>query len=92
MGFLEFEGIPKDAAIAQLKTVQFSDLLDRSEKEMDNLMSACEHYGFFYLDLTCKESGNMFKDLEDLRVLMEDWFKQPVVSKLKTPTISNAHG
>jgi isopenicillin N synthase-like dioxygenase len=59
---------------------------------MDNLMSACEHYGFFYLDLTSKEAGNMMQDLEDLRSLMKVWFKQPVSSKMETPTISNAHG
>ena len=92
MHFLDIEGIPKGAAVAQLQTIRFSDLLDRSEHEMDNLMSACEHYGFFYLDLTCRESANMFQDLDDLRLLMGDWFKQPLVSKLKTPTISNAHG
>jgi isopenicillin N synthase-like dioxygenase len=92
MPFLDIEGIPKGAAVAQLKTIRFSELLDRSETEMENLISACEHYGFFYLDLTSKEAGNMMQDLEDLRILMNDWFKQPVASKMKTPTISNAHG
>jgi hypothetical protein len=55
MVFIKFEGIPKDAAIAQLKVVKFSDLLDRSEKEVNNLMSTCEHYGFFYLDFTSRK-------------------------------------
>jgi hypothetical protein len=49
---IKSEGIPKDAAIAQSKAVKFSDLLDRSENEIDNLMSACEHYGFFHLNFT----------------------------------------
>lgn len=92
MPFLNIEGIPNGAAVAQLKTIRFSELLDRSETEMENLVSACEHYGFFYLDLTSKEAGNMMKDLEDLRILMKDWFKQSVKSKMNTPTISNAHG
>ncbi|EMD94524.1 hypothetical protein COCC4DRAFT_148663 [Bipolaris maydis ATCC 48331] len=92
MPFLDIEGIPKGAAVAQLKTIKFSELLDRSESEMENLISACEHYGFFYLDLTSNEAGNMMQDLKDLRILMKDWFKQPVSTKMKTPTISNAHG
>jgi hypothetical protein len=52
MGFIESEGIPKDPAIAQLKAVKFSDLLDRSGNEIENMMSACEHYVFFYLNFT----------------------------------------
>ncbi|KAJ8118887.1 hypothetical protein OPT61_g232 [Boeremia exigua] len=92
MPFIDIEGIPKGAAVAQLKTISFSELIDRNEQEMSKLMSACEHYGFFYLDLTSVGASNMMKDLDDLRVLMGDWFKQPVTSKLKTPTISNSHG
>jgi hypothetical protein len=41
--FIKLEGIPKDAAIPQLKAVKFSNLLDRGENEIENLMSACEH-------------------------------------------------
>jgi hypothetical protein len=52
MVFIKFEDFPKDAAIAPLKAVRFSDLLGKSKNEIDNLMSACEHYGFFYLNFT----------------------------------------
>ena len=65
MPFLDLKGIQKRAAVAQLKTTKLSELLDRSKTEMDNLMPACEHFGFCHLDLTFKEAGNMMQDLED---------------------------
>jgi hypothetical protein len=55
MNLIKFEGIPKDAAVAQLKAVKFSDLLDRSENEIDNLISACEQYEFFDFNFTSRK-------------------------------------
>jgi isopenicillin N synthase-like dioxygenase len=84
---IEFDKTP----LANLKTIKFSQLVDGNEAVLKELTTACEHHGFFYLDLTDKGSGKMFRDLSKLRIIMKDWFAQPLSSKLKTESISLSH-
>ena len=56
------------------------------------MLSACEDHGFFYLDLRDWESGKVLLKLEETWRIMKPWFDQPLAEKLKTETISNAHG
>lgn len=90
--FLEIDGISTKAKIAQLKTVRFWKLVEGDAVEMSKLMSACEHYGFFYLDLNSEDCSDMLRDLEGLQALMKDWFKKSQAEKLETVTVSHAHG
>ena len=77
---------------ADLYTVKFDNLFDRDEQELDTLLKACERDGFFYLDLQGSGSGNLWKDLDRVSEITKRWFAQPVQVKLKTPTVSLAHG
>ncbi|EEU34671.1 uncharacterized protein NECHADRAFT_44650 [Fusarium vanettenii 77-13-4] len=77
---------------ANLHVLSFSRLLNGDKSELANLLSACEHHGFFYLDLRDWESGRMLQSLEASWRIMKPWFDQPLVDKLKTETISDAHG
>ena len=78
--------------IADLCTVKFHNLFDRDEQELETLLKACERDGFFYLDLQGSGSGTLWKDLDRVGEITKRWFAQPVEDKLKTPTISLAHG
>ena len=78
--------------IAKLRTIPFSALFKRDEKELVNLLQACEQEGFFYLDLCDNGSRKMLGDLGEISGIMKDWFAQPLESKLKTETVSNVHG
>jgi isopenicillin N synthase-like dioxygenase len=77
---------------ANLHVLDFYSLLSGDKIELANLLSACEDYGFFYLDLRNWESGTMLQNLEALWPIMMQWFGQPFEEKLKTETISDAHG
>ncbi|KAF5552230.1 gibberellin 20-oxidase [Fusarium napiforme] len=77
---------------ANLFTVKFNNLFDRDSKELDTLLQACERDGFFYLDLQDSCSAKLWRDLDRVSELAKRWFSQPVEDKLKTPTVSLAHG
>ena len=77
---------------ANLPILGFSPLLNGDKSELANLLSACEEHGFFYLDLRDWESGRMLQTLEATWRIMKQWFDQPLAEKLKTETISDAHG
>ena len=77
---------------ANLQNIDFSLLIIRDENELAKLVNACEHEGFFYLNLVGKGSNKMFRDLERLNEIMRDWFAQPLTEKTRMETISNAHG
>ena len=77
---------------ANLHVLSFSSLLNGDKSELANLLSACEDHGFFYLDLRDWESRRMLQQLEATWRIMKQWFDQPLGEKLKTETISDAHG
>lgn len=77
---------------ANLHTLRFSSLKDGDKGELADLLSACEEYGFFYLDLRGWESGAVLQNLDATWQVMKPWFSQPLELKLKTETISDAHG
>lgn len=77
---------------ANLPVLRFTSLLEEDKSELANLLSACEVHGFFYLDLRDWESGKVIQKLEETWRIMKPWFDQPLEEKLKTETISNAHG
>ncbi|KAF5538659.1 2og-fe oxygenase family [Fusarium mexicanum] len=77
---------------ANLFTVKFSNLFDRDSEELDTLLQACERDGFFYLDLQDSCSAKLWRDLDRVSEIAKRWFSQPVEDKLKTPTVSLAHG
>lgn len=77
---------------ANLHILNFSSLLNGDKSELAKLLSACENYGFFYLDLRDWESGTMLQSLEATWRIMKQWFNKPLEEKLKTETISDAHG
>jgi isopenicillin N synthase-like dioxygenase len=77
---------------ANLYTVVFKNLFDKDSKELETLLKACERDGFFYLDLQNSSSAKLWRDLERVSEIAKHWFSQPVEVKLKTPTVSLAHG
>ncbi|OAQ66231.1 2og-fe oxygenase family protein [Pochonia chlamydosporia 170] len=77
---------------ADLYTIKFDNLFDRDEEELKTLLKACERDGFFYLDLQGMGSEKLWKDLNEVGQITQEWFAQPREVKLKTPTVSLAHG
>jgi isopenicillin N synthase-like dioxygenase len=77
---------------AYFHTLSFSSLLDRDERELAILLTACENDGFFYLDLRDWESGSMLHNLQQAGQITKQWFDQPLDRKLETETLSDSHG
>jgi isopenicillin N synthase-like dioxygenase len=77
---------------AELYTIKFDNLFGRDMKELQNLVGACERDGFFYLDLQGVGSERFWEDLDQVGEITRHWFDQPQAVKMKTPTLSLAHG
>lgn len=77
---------------ANLHTLNFVSLLNKDEKSLSTLLSVCDNYGFFYLDLRNYDSGTMLKNYETAGQVVKKWVNQPLEEKLKTETISDSHG
>ncbi|KIL87875.1 2og-fe oxygenase family protein [Fusarium avenaceum] len=77
---------------ADLHVLNFCSLQRGDDSEKANLLAACEEHGFFYLDLRDWEFGEILDNLEEIWNIMKKWFDQPLQEKLKTETISDAHG
>ena len=77
---------------ANLHTLKFSSLLEGDQDQLANLLSACENDGFFYLDVRNWKDGAMVWNLDATGRIMKEWFEQPLDEKLKTETLSDAHG
>ncbi|KAJ5898822.1 hypothetical protein N7495_003566 [Penicillium taxi] len=82
----------KDVPTAELSTIRFINLFDKDKSELRKLIAACENDGFFYLDLESSGSEKFWADLYEIDSITKKWFSQSTDVKLKTPTVSLAHG
>lgn len=80
------------APLAELRTINFAKLMDRSSDEMAKLVLACQEVGFFYLDLTFGGASDMLQNHDELLDIMKAWFFQDLETKLATETVSASHG
>ncbi|KAF1955101.1 Clavaminate synthase-like protein [Byssothecium circinans] len=92
MAIQQINGIAATDKVASLQTINFAKVLDDNDAETQKMIAACEHYGFFYLDLNQDGGREMLKNLEYLRSVMFDWFNQSLPTKMETITHSYAHG
>ncbi|KAH7026710.1 uncharacterized protein B0I36DRAFT_366237 [Microdochium trichocladiopsis] len=83
---------PQAPEKAHLHTLKFSSVIEGQAGTLATLVEACERDGFFYLDLSGWDSGDMLTSLQAAGALMKEWFKQPLDKKMATETISDAHG
>ncbi|KAF5516746.1 hypothetical protein CGCS363_v000220 [Colletotrichum siamense] len=74
----------RDVPKADLRTIKFESLFDKDHDSLEALIKACETDGFFYQDLQATGSEKFWKDLKEIDESTE--------VKLKTPTVSLAHG
>lgn len=79
-------------ALAALRTIDFSRLMDRNPVEMTKLILACQEVGFFYLNLNSPGCEGLLSNLENVTEHMKQWFNQDRITKMKTVTVSNSHG
>ncbi|KAJ0330971.1 hypothetical protein COL922a_012172 [Colletotrichum nupharicola] len=82
----------RDVPNADLRTIKFESLFDKDHDSLEALIKACETDGFFYLDLQATGSEKFWKDLKEIDEVAKNWFSQSTEVKLKTPTVSLAHG
>ena len=94
--FSSTNGIPiageDPSSIARLAILSLTRLLARDPVELAELLSSCENVGFFYLDLRDWEAGDAVRKFDETNSIMKEWFEQSVQEKLKTETLSDAHG
>ena len=77
---------------ADFASLNFVKLLEKDPSELSRLLSACEKDGFFYLNLEDWNFGRMLQEHDATHTIMKEWFRQPDEEKLRTETISDAHG
>ncbi|KAJ1332955.1 L-glutamate 3(R)-hydroxylase [Microdochium nivale] len=82
----------KDVPKADLLTIDFARLFDKDPEEVAKLVHACERDGFFYIDLQNQSASNFWDDLFRVDEITREWFALPQEVKLRTPTVSLAHG
>lgn len=86
------QSIENPSPVATLTILSFAKLLARDHVELAKLLSSCEDSGFFYLDLRDWEAGELIRKFDTTNSIMKGWFEQSDEEKLKTETLSDAHG
>jgi isopenicillin N synthase-like dioxygenase len=81
-----------DPSIAALETIDFSLLAVKDVDEIDKLLKSCESDGFFYLNLEKGPAHQILVDLQAILRVMEEYFAQPLETKMKDDRRSNTHG
>lgn len=77
-----FPGFPPDVSIAKLNKLSLSKLLNNDDTESARLYSSCKSSGFFLLDLTyCEQGEVMLKQVEDLFDMAEKLYDMPLDEK-----------
>ncbi|CAF3640380.1 unnamed protein product [Fusarium graminearum] len=67
--------------IANLKSVSLAGLLAGQADAIDDLVSSCKTYGFFYLDFQDPSTSGILKLVEQLSVIGKTVFKLPLEEK-----------
>lgn len=70
--------------IAELQTIRLADLKNKSQNTRDQLLSTCQNYGFFYLELDDQDSPIM-KAVTYLTEYSKRLFDIPDKEKLRFP-------
>ncbi|KAM3415451.1 hypothetical protein BST61_g8972 [Cercospora zeina] len=70
----------------QLKTISLRKIQDADKNEQDLVFEACKAWGFFYLDLSQSEQGEIIsRSSEDVARIAEDVMALPMEEKMKYP-------
>ncbi|KAI0388512.1 2OG-Fe(II) oxygenase family oxidoreductase [Xylariaceae sp. FL0594] len=68
---------------AYLQTLSFAKLANKDGKELEKLLDACQHQGFFYLDLAGSDAAQGLEDRLKALSLTKEWFDRPLEEKMK---------
>ncbi|RDW58815.1 hypothetical protein BP6252_13291 [Coleophoma cylindrospora] len=77
---------------AYLPKLEWTKLRVKDPSEIERLLSACQTYGFFYLNLATPTSNQLIQDWEGLLEFMEAYFHQPLEKKMIDDRKSDTHG
>ena len=69
--------------VADLTVINYEKLLNKDAAEAARLLSACEDWGFFYLDLGGSSGEDYRKTVNDLFDVSKTYFAKPIEEKLK---------
>ena len=73
-----------------LPTIHLDLLRAEDDTESKRLLSACQSYGFFYLNLT--SDPELCKQWEDMLVRMKHYFEQSLEVKMQDARGDDNHG
>lgn len=77
-------------SIAPLPTIEYARLEAKDVDETQRLLDACKIYGFFYLNL--KNIGTILDDWQQVLRIMEKYFSQDLMTKMKDDRRSDTYG
>lgn len=70
----------------ELKTISLRKIQDADRDEQELMFEACKAWGFFYLDLSDSEQGEIIShSAEDVARVAEDVMAMPMDEKMKYP-------
>ena len=77
---------------AYLPKLEWSKLQRKDPVEVEKLLSACQTYGFFYLNLVTPESDQVVRDWKGVLEFMDMYFDQPLEKKMLDDRKSDTYG
>lgn len=78
--------------VKEMSVVSFSRIVDRNPHECAKLLAAAENDGFFYLDLSGKESNGLWQTYKKSLGVIANWFEEPVEEKAAYAFNSDTNG
>ncbi|KAE8357856.1 hypothetical protein BDV27DRAFT_78097 [Aspergillus caelatus] len=85
-----FSQTPNGLSIAPLPTIDYARLEAKDVEETQRLLDACKIYGFFYLNF--KNIGTILDDWQQVLRIMEKYFSQDLMTKMKDDRRSDTYG
>ena len=77
-------------SIAPLPTIDHARIEAKDGEETQRLLDACKTHGFFYLDL--RKVGTVLNDWQQVLRIMEKYFSQDLMTKMKDDRRSDTYG
>jgi isopenicillin N synthase-like dioxygenase len=87
------ENNSQNIRLARLPVIELDKLLAGNDSEIANLVDICKSLGFFYLNLNSNSPGrSLLENSRSAFQFMEEYFDQPLETKLQDIRQSVTHG
>ena len=78
--------------VKEMSVISFSKVAQRDVAEQAKLLAAAQKDGFFYLDLSGRESNGLWETYQASLSVIADWFEKPTEEKAAYAFNSDTNG